>query len=403
MSNSDQFDIDIHLNLVFVNTIGYDIISKLSSSNETTISDNENIIKILNLISEYFPIKNISSDVIIKEIYILYIYSYLLFNLNSNLKLKESEFLETVYYPNLIYILAFHLKNASKFFQKLIRLVYKEAKVKLETVLMFYVTFYNSEYIVIKNDIINIFLNNMIFDINPLELDDYKSYYLSVFQYIFYLYLERQSSGIIDQEIQISSGQDLSLSSRYNIYKNGIKITQIQSMCHESSTLKKIYSNFNKVKTDIISNELQKLYTVMVEGNDMTDDKMLILKFNMEDEKLIDIQKKYPLIYKLLRSVKIKSTETGYSNYDKLMIKDALRTSIYLKLKMHMNETHSSILADAISIKLEQSITSGRYLDPYTLTTLEVRGTMFLRQLSLFINMILDHIDTVDNLNKLYE
>jgi hypothetical protein len=85
------------------------------------------------------------------------------------------------------------------------------------------------------------------------------------------------------------------------------------------------------------------------------------------------------------------------------MIKEALRTSIYLKLKSHMSETHSSILSDAISIKLEQSITSGRYLDPYTLTTLEVRGSMFLKQLSLFINMILDHIDTVENLQQMYD
>jgi hypothetical protein len=392
--------INPHLQLEFKNLIINNIIPKLMPNVESAVADGPNIGIIINLISDYLPIRLSNFDSTIKEIYILYIFSYLLKDSNNNLNMTEAVYLDKIYYPNLIYLLAYFLKKASRFFQNIIRSIYNDSKHKLEKILLFYITFYNSEFIVLKNDIINIFLNNMIFDMNPLELNhDYKKYYISVFQYIFYLYLDKQSSGIIDQEVELISDQDdnpLS-SSRYNIYKNGIRRTQIVMMCNESATLKKIYFNFNKVKNDIISNELQKLYTVIVDKNNILDNKMLILKFNSEDENLLAISKQYPLIYKLLRSVKIKSDIVKYSHYDRAIIKDSLKSSIYLKLVKYINEEHAAILAEAISLRLEQSITEGTYLDPYTLTTLEVKGAMFLKQLSLFINMILDHIDTVDS------
>ena len=59
---------------------------------------------------------------------------------------------------------------------------------------------------------------------------------------------------------------------------------------------------------------------------------MLILKFNSEDENLLAISKQYPFIYRLLRSEKIKSDIVKYSHYDRAIIKDSLKSSIYLKL-----------------------------------------------------------------------
>lgn len=398
-----MIEVNQHLQSEFKNLVIDNIISKLTQTNDVAVADGPNINEIFDLISNYCPITIIHVDSIIKEIYVLYVFSYLLRISAHYFKINSSDFLEKIYYPTLIYILAYFLKKASKFFQLCIRKIYNESKEKLEKPLMFYITFYNSEYIVIKNDIINIFLNNMLFDINPLELNtNYKDYYISVFQYIFYLYLDRQSTGLIDENFELSSNQDeITLSSRYNIYKTGIRRTQIQLMCNESATLKKIYSNFNKVKNDIISNELQKLYTILVEKDSLIDNKMLILKFNMESENLLTISKQYPLIYKLLRSIKIKSTYNKYNAYDKSLIKETLQNSIYAKLHKYINDEHAFILAEAISIRIEQSITEGSFLDPYTLTTLEVRGSMFLKQLSLFINMVLDHIDTVDNISPL--
>lgn len=398
-----MIEINQHLQLEFKNLIINNILDKLNNNNDSAVVDGVNVGKTLELINNYCPLSIINVDSIIKEIYLLYVFSHLLRMSSSDLNYTDADFLEKIYYPNLIYVLAYFLTKASKFFQSSIRKIYNESKEKLEKTLLFYITFYNSEYIVIKNDVINIFLNNMLFDINPLELNaNYKEYYNSVFQYIFYLYLDRQSSGLIDENFELSSNQDeITLSSRYNIYKNGIRRTQIQLMCNESATLKKIYSNFNKVKNDIISNELQKLYTIIIDKNSLIDNKMLVLKFNMEDENLLTISKQFPLIYKLLRSIKIKTNDNRYNNYDKSLIKETLRNSIYLKLHKYINEDHAALLAEAMSLRIEQSITEGSFLDPYTLTTLEVRGSMFLKQLSLFINMVLDHIDTVDNIGPL--
>lgn len=390
---------DTHLKLVFNDTIVSNIKETIKRVNgdDVIIINDQKIKNITDLILKYFPIKNIKSDPLIKEIYILYVFSYLFHDVYKLINFTESVFLEKIYYPNIINMLNYYFINANKYFKKIIKDIYNESKSHNYEPLLFCINFYSLNYDTIKNNVINIFLKNVIFDINPFEIENYRSYYYSTFQYIFCLYLEGQS--FVDEDIQVSLGQDLSLSSRFNIYKNGLKITQIQAMCCESATLKAIHLNFNKVKHDIISNELQKLYTIVVDKNEITDNKMLLLKFNMEDDYLIDIEKNYPLVYKLLRSLKVQNKSSVYTHYDKVMIRDALKKTLLSKFKMHLEETHAKLLSDAISMKLQQSITEGTYLDPYTLAVLEIRGSKFLKQLSSFINLILENVESTDELD----
>lgn len=381
--------------------IDSEIIDQLLDEKESAVFKQKSIATIAELIVKY----SIHSDSMvtipseITDLYILYIYSLLLQasidHILANKKIQKLNISRDLlfskyYFPNILFALSTKLKKANSFFKKILRKIYNDAINNQDKNLLFYTSFYKFDFNLLSNDILSIFLNNIIFEVNPYNLEDYKHYYMSTFGYIFGLYLYNKSSNVIDFDVEPFLKQDNCLSTRYNIYKDSIRLTQIQGMCRDSSSLTKIYENFNKIKSNILSNELQRMYSTLINNDTSFSNKSLILQFNSDDNDILRIKRKYPMIYSLLRSIKIESTTDKSIIIEKNLIRQLLRDKLFIKFKTHLNEIQASILADTISIKIEQDLTNGIYLDPFTLSVIEISGNTFVKQLVDFVGMILD-------------
>ena len=385
--------------------IDNEILPELTVESNSAVFQYPTTKKIIDLILNYSIYNSSFSKrpLEIKEMYILYVYATLLNKsidhilYNTNLNFTRDQLVNIYYFPNIVFLLSTRLEKANSFIKKLLRKIYNEALRNQDKNLLFYTSFYKFDFNLLNNDILSIFLNNIIFEVNPAILEDYKNYYGSVFSYIFNLYLYDKSSNIVDFDIEPFLNQDTCLSTRYNIYKQSIRLTQIQGMCHESASLNKIYDNFNKVKHNILSNELQKLYSVLIDNDKFQTNKSLILKFNSDDEQILELKNKYPQIYTLLRSIKIKRNDDSSFNFEKNLIRQLLRDKLFISFKQHLNEVQASIMADTLSIQIETTITDGIYLDPFTLSVVEFSGDNFVKQLVDFVCMLLENSISSNN------
>ena len=365
--------------------------------------NDDNIRAILNLIIDYIPIGLTGSDDLYKNICVIYIFSFLLNNANSIIKINEAFFFKNIYFKNVKFILEIHLPNVNMFFNKIIDKIFEDSIKDNEYRVLTFMSINPIGLKLIKKKIFDIFLSNIIFDISPFSIVDYRDYYYSTFKYIFFMYIEMFSKKVPNlDDLSISTlGNESMTSSRYNIYRNGIRLTQINAMCYKTPTLKKVHNNIADLKHNITTNELQKLYSLIVDKNVILDSHLLILKFNCENENLLKIKKEYPSVYKLLRSLKIKEPNLYYNYYDKKSLLRDLESTLACRLNLFLEPAFSKILAEAIAIKIEKSITEGCYLDPFTLTKIEIKGKTFVGEMCRFVNMILDYIDTEEKCSLL--
>lgn len=402
-------EIEDLLSLPFIHQFILDeLIPVLSVELKPAVFKQETNKKIISLILKYTPYSNLlynNKTTEINDLYLLYTYSLLLsksYNLiESNIpNISVDDITKNFYFPNILYLLSTDLTKGNKFIKTTLKKIYKGAIDNKDKQLLFYNALYSFDFNLLFNDIFSIFLNNFIFEVNPFDLEDHKLYYTSLFSYIFELYLYDKSNNITDFDVDLFLKQDTYLSTRYNIYKESIRLTQIQGMCHESTSLNKIYENFNRIKSNIVPNELQRLYATLIDNDKFHSNKSLILKFNSNECDLIEIKSKYPQIYTLLRSIKIESNVDSSFDVNPGLIRSLLRDKLFIKFKTYLNDIQASIMADTLSIKIENSIINGIYLDPFTLSVVEFSGDNFIKQLVDFVSMILDQ--SIDSGNTNY-
>lgn len=340
----------------------------------------ENIENIIQVILEYLPFNsNIQKEEELKnEFYILFVFANLLKLYEEEVNISKQKVLFDL-------LKSKNLPKLNRFLNTLLRKLYR-SNLNVRDIY---------DYSLIKREVLKIFFREHLSNLDPYKIENnFKKYYNDLFKYVFNLYITQKLS--VDVRLDNFMLQDTYLSTRYNLYKESIRLTQIQEMCHESTLLKQIYSNFNSLNSNIVSNELQKLYTVIVDGDNKHCNRSLILKFNSNNHKLIFIKRNYPLVYDALRAIKIEDNSKLSKKYNEnfeLLIKNSLNDLIFFRFKKHLSEIQSRILADALSTKIQKSIVSGKYLDPKTLKELDFNNIEFINQLSHFINYILDHID----------
>lgn len=346
-------------------------------SNKEDIIDNTELHNLIKLIKSNFPPILYEFSNVQKELYILY-------EIVNNLK-KDEYFI-----PNVFNILINHLSSARNFFYVHLNAVSKEFKTMVYKYSIFY------DLVALRSDVLEIFFFSMFLNTDPKCISNYNDYYYSIFKLITFTYLKNRIEGFLNEDETPTTIIDdtMHVSNRCKIFEDGIKLSQIYYLCHESDTLRRININFNEIRNKILPNDFQKLYSVIIEKNNIRDNKFLILKFNLdEDLRLIKIQQDLPVIYKLLRSIKVKSkNRKKFSIIDRGIIKKHIKDIVLEKIQCIVDDEYSEILAESISRNLESSITNGDFLDPFSLTVLQIDTNVFITQLKSFLNIVLENI-----------
>ncbi len=159
---------------------------------------------------------------------------YILFHIVNNLKKDE------YYIPNIINILINNLKSANSFLHRNILNVSREYKSLTYKYNIYY------DKVALRSDILEIFFLCMFLNTDPIHILNYNDYYYSTFKMICFTYLKNRTEGILNDEdtpTTLIEG-DMNVSNRCKIFEDGIKLSQIYHLCHESDTLKRINCNY---------------------------------------------------------------------------------------------------------------------------------------------------------------
>ncbi len=329
-----------------------------------------------------------------QQLYILYIVSNLFLRYNvKHLDLKENEYIERIYFINIINLCSKHLIKARRLIYRYLKNAYVKIEHKVSHAIDFYKDLYESDNMIIKNDVMQMFFNNLIYKFNPFEMEDIDQFYEALFSKILYFYLKHKISGVKNCDIDpnILDDNNIVLSERYKIYEEALYLSQIQSMCSESGALNRINNQYDMIKNMIIPNELQRLYLYSItDGNfNINNNKISLLKIHTDMKEMSNIKYKLPQIYRLLRSVQIISDNKTFLDNDIIMIKEAVKDVLYLKFKNVLNKDILYDVVNNISITFTNSLTKGEFIDMLTLTSVNLSGVKFVEQLKEFLKIVL--------------
>lgn len=362
--------------------------------NDCTIFEECELLKFYKLFENNMPLVVHEFSPVKIELYVLYHFSLIINSKCKTIEQKTQFMLKNVYG-----FLIIVLKSARKFLYEIITNAYTDSFEK-------YPKMYNSYFLtgdvrILRTDVSNIFFLEMFLNTDPLQIDNHYKYYASVFQLLLFTYLKSKSNELLiyyDHQLTLLE-DNMHVSNRYKLFEDGIKLSQIHSLCDESETLKQIHTNFNDLRNRILPNDFQKLYSLVIDKNNTRDNKFLILKFNFElgsdsDEKISRIKDELPLIYKLLRSIKVKTkNQKTFSPTDRALIKKIIKEAICNKVELLIDKEYADIVSESISRNLESSISNGEFLDPFTLTILQIDTRKFVFQLRTFLFIILENLE----------
>jgi hypothetical protein len=339
-----------------------------------------------------------------KQFHILYMICILYIDYNTTvLKMDQTKFRDTIYYPNIMDIMVSTFDQCRNTIKKQVRESYKQVKEASKEVVDFYLIFYGTEPTIIHNDIISIFIKSLFLEEDPLNLENINQYYLSIFRFILYSYLKNRTSNILSFELDPSILEDdcaMSMSSRYKIYERGLRISQIQQLCKGSETITRISDNYDKIRNNIMEdkhiiseNYLQRKYHDTVDGSRVRDNKLLVLKSSSDNYNLSMISKKLPMIYKLLRSVYVKTKNNALLKSDEKLIRDTIYEVTYSKFKGKIMGEELNLAAHGITEAITVSLTVGSFIDPYNMQSIDISGCIFARELKSFLNILLSDME----------
>jgi len=364
---------------------------------ETVLIDLEKIDIIFEKLNQFKYLEISTSSVDIQKFYLLYLFSNLLVNhLDLHYNYEQNKINNEFYLPNIINVLVNKFDSCKKILSRDIKTIYNQIKSSCENVLDFYLVFYNSEPNIIQNDILNIFFLKIFREHNPLDINNLREYYDSLLRYLFYSYLKSKTDGFIESDLSPVITKEehfINQSVRSRLYNNGIKISEILQLCHQSTTLKNINDKYYSIKYKILSNELQKIYSIILNKDSLEDPKLLLLLAN--SEKCINlniIKNKCPIIYKILRCLHIDNNKRVSDTFLKQVQKN-IHDVLYINFNGTISNSILLPLIDNISKKISNSLCFGSYMDILTLEIMDIENVNFLIQLNTFFNIILSEID----------
>jgi len=206
-------------------------------------------------------------------------------------------------------------------------------------------------------------------------------------------YLKVRVEGIVDIRTDfLIRNDDVEITSnRLQIYDSGYKEYYVQLLCSQSDTVRKILRNFNEIKSQVIDNELQVLFFKYLCDVPFSPD--LYSYLYMHDNNSLDlsyIKENFPLIYKLLRSVKIRSNEKILNDEEVQYLRNRVSRILSKKFsKAFKDSKYINEIIGRISTNLCNSMSKGTYLDPLTLNKTTIVSEVFIKQFCDFLTFLL--------------
>lgn len=335
----------------------------------------------------------------IQQVYLLHILAVMLIRYNDrSLKMAEEKFINQVLVPNLMTSCAKYLVNARRFIHRLIRDAYLIVQEKSQDTISFYSDLHNVDPSSIKNDIIYLFLRNVSIQVDPLNLNNVEELYSSVIDRMFFFYLKAKTMGMkehsFDQPFITELPTNDYPSHRYHIYEEALYLSQVKLMCDGSTSMHQVSKQYDRLKSMIIPNEVQKLYLFSLnKGFYVTDkQKLAIMKAQDTNDQMEYLKNNLPTIYRLLRSIHVISDTSTFIESEIETIRYTIYSTLYNRFKLVLNDEIIVPILKKITENLVQSLTTGEFIDIFTLTSISVTGSKFNEQLQKFLEMILSDI-----------
>jgi hypothetical protein len=394
-------DIDLQLlDGLFINNIGFNIQHLLqlqaqySSIGSKIVADNSMEIFFNKLFTASCP-KVLKYSATIQQLYQLHIFSILLCRYNDQeLHFDNDEFIQNVYMPNIMGACAKHLISARRFIQRLVRISYNELYSKCRDIVDIYYDRYRTDSDSFKNEVIYLFLRNILLQFDPLEIKDPDKFYSTIMYRIFFFFLKSKTTGLINNNIDRSIIQLNIPSERYRIYEEALYLSQIRNMCNKSEAMDQISKKYETMKQIIIPNEIQKLFLMSLnKGHVITPkNKIALMKTFDQFDNIAHLRSKAPSIYRLLRSIHILSDKSSLIVSDIDLIHNRVYSTLYAKFDGVLNKDIIKPVLTNITDNLVSSLTIGEYIDMLTLTTVKITGNKFIEQLEIYLNIVLSEV-----------
>lgn len=390
------------LKLVFEATIGnyLILISKVEQYVDTLLID-KNIMS--DFLEKAFTIscpRILKFTIAKQQLYLLHAFSSLLVKFNDT-ELQSDNFYEKIYLPNILCLCSKKFTDTRRFISRQIQKTYDELYKKLLSTGDLFDEFQSMDQIRIKHDLTYLFLKDVIPKFDPISIVDIEEFYIVLLQRILFFYLKSRVSNQNDleepEQKRESMYSGVVVSERYKIYEEALYLAQVQNVCNSSSAVQRISDNYDKIKSLILPHELQKLYILSKSnGNSkkfLSNQKMIFIRTQFELSNTDVINKEFPQISKLLRSVHIKSDTPSISNIQYL--NETIYNTLYSRFKNILDESVLVPVIRKITDNLVSSITVGEFIDVITMNKVNIYEIKFVKELVAFLNIIIDKFSDV--------
>ena len=328
---------------------------------------------------------------ILHLLYILLNEIYYIENLSQCV--SKEEFQTHFIKPSIYLVLVKYFIDSSAFIRKLIQTQYRKFQKHSEDSIRAYLLLFKVDKKIIHHDIIYNFIFNIIPNWDPAVIKNIDDFYTEQVQQLMYQYLKHKLEGVVNHDLTLSAlQQEISLhdvSDRYYIYKTGFNMYNLNSMCKVSETSRCITQNFSKLQNILTDNELQKMFLkyAKIDPSGLTH-KNVLLQVHECLLNMKELREKYPLVYKFLQCVCIKSDQLQISPKLYEFLKNTVQTVFFKKFNTLVRNELLNEFVKTLSTNFANSISYNRYLDPVDMRLFVITMPL-VRQICCFLEDIL--------------
>lgn len=351
--------------------------------------------------------KLLKFNIEIQQLYLLHVFSVLLIKYNDDvLKIEKNKFLEKIYLPNILILCAKRFVNARRFIRRLMQHSYNNLQKNVRDVIEFSDVFQELDSKIIHTDVMGMFFGNVLYQFDPMSVIDVDAFYSLLLYDIFFTYIKSRINKLPKNFFDLNSIQDKVmsyLSERSRIYGEAFYLAQLQEMCNASITTKRISQCYDELKSIILPHELQKLFIFAVtKGQLIVNNRMLLMRTNNELQNNITFFKqKTPNIYKLLKSIHVKSEESHIIDTEHIKnLKINVYNILYDRFKNILDDDIIASVIRSISVNLVESLFIGDFIDVVTMVKVNTSSKNITNELTYFLNYVLTELSVCGDLDK---